>query len=69
MLVKTVFKQRSSWWIQSDKETFDECNFVWTQWLKERHIKSLPPFDKANPIGSLPAANCQDPQEMETSSP
>lgn len=41
MLVKQVFKQRT-WWLQSEKDTFEECNFIWTQWLKERHIKSLP---------------------------
>ncbi len=41
MLVKQVFKQRT-WWLQSEKETFEECNFMWTQWLKDRHIKSLP---------------------------
>lgn len=29
MLVKTVFKSRG-WWIQNEKETFEECNFVWT---------------------------------------
>jgi len=57
MLVKTVFKQRT-WWIQNEKETLEECNFVWTQWLKERHIRALPKF-------GAPVGNCQDAQEEE----
>ena len=40
MLVKSVFKQRQ-WWVQSDKENFEECNFIWTQWIKDRHINAL----------------------------
>lgn len=46
MLVKTVFKSRA-WWIQNERETFEECNFVWTQWLKERHIKALPKYEES----------------------
>lgn len=60
MLVKQVFKQRT-WWNQSEKENFDECNFVWTQWLKERHIKALLPFDRS--LNPPVEANCQDPVE------
>lgn len=29
VLVKSIFKNRQ-WWIQSEKENFDECNFIWT---------------------------------------
>ncbi len=60
MLVKQVFKQRT-WWNQSEKESFEECNFVWTQWLKDRHIKALPPYGNQE-------ANCQDPMEQESNS-
>eukprot|EP00347_Sterkiella_histriomuscorum_P022313 403330922 len=57
MLVKSVFKTRQ-WWILSEKENFEECNFIWTQWLKERHLQSLPTIAKKNQI-----SNNQDPQE------
>lgn len=66
MLVKTVFKNRA-WWIQNEKETFDECNFVWTQWIKDRHIKSLPKYESGGPTASV--ANGQDPQEQEVAQP
>jgi hypothetical protein len=45
MLVKQVFKTRS-WWNQGEKDTLDECNFVWSQWIKERHINCLKPYEK-----------------------
>jgi len=50
-LVKTVFKQRA-WWIMNERESFDECNFVWTQWLKERHIRALPRNGEAPAVGN-----------------
>ena len=63
LLVKSVFKQRA-WWIQNEKETLEECNFLWTQWIKDRHIKSLPKFGEKEEQ----MANGQDAQEQEESS-
>mmetsp|Transcript_5225 Transcript_5225/g.4811 ORF Transcript_5225/g.4811 Transcript_5225/m.4811 type:complete len:85 (+) Transcript_5225:193-447(+) len=42
-MVKSVLKSRQ-WWIQGEKERFSECHFLWTQWLKDKHIQSLTPF-------------------------
>ncbi|CDW81168.1 tubulin-tyrosine ligase family protein [Stylonychia lemnae] len=57
LLVKSVFKSRQ-WWVQNEKEEFNESHFIWTQWLKERHIQSLPTTSK-----KMEASNQQDPQE------
>ncbi len=60
MLVKQVLKQRQQW-AGSDKERFDECNFIWTQWAKERHFQSLESFvDKKQAIDQEEQENAQD---------
>ena len=65
MLVKSVFKSRA-FWIQSEKENFDDCNFIWTQWIKDKHIQALPKYDPScSPYPKSPLANCQDAQESE----
>ncbi len=38
--VRSVLKQRS-WWIQHTEEDFNEINFLWTQWKKQKHIDFL----------------------------
>jgi len=42
---------------------------MWTQWLKDRHIKALPSYFDKKPTEEPEDANFQDPQEQESQPP
>lgn len=33
------------WWRSYKREDIDTVNFLWTQWIKEEHVKKLPALD------------------------
>lgn len=39
-VVKAMIKQRL-WWCPAHTEDFQEANFVWTSWKREKHIEYL----------------------------
>ena len=41
LLVRSVIKQRW-WWSLYDQEDFEEVNFMWTQWRKNKLLAALP---------------------------
>ena len=39
-VVKNVMKQRY-WWAQAVSEDFQNANFIWTSWKRDKHIEYL----------------------------
>jgi len=40
ILVRSVIKQRW-WWSMNESEDLFKCNFLWTQWRKNKHLCML----------------------------
>lgn len=47
-IVKTVLKKRW-WWSIVDKCDPEDCDFVWTQWLKPKIVKTIAKFFESKP--------------------
>ena len=53
-IVRRLFKQRYWWWV-GEKESFDDVNFIWTQWRKNTIIDMLPARVEDGPLPNTPS--------------